>query len=321
MKRVASLRSHRFWSVCGGLLVCVTILLVGTFVFAAARAPSVRDLAARVANFDRSHSAVAVPLSAVAPSAREAIVATEDERFYQNGGVDLIALVRAIPFDLSHFSLAQGASTIPEQLAKIIYLSGNDHSPSRKSEDIVLGYRLGHGYSHERLLAAYLNTVYLGDGQYGIENASRHYFGRSARDLSVDQASLLMGLAQAPSLYDPRTDPSAARARQVQVLQSMVRNGYITESEASATIARPLRLANGGIVTPLRLSPETFAVPAPFDVVELVAAIVMFALALLVFALGRLFPRPLLRQRAARVAWSLLLLISALTAAHSVQVL
>ena len=262
-----------------------------------------------------------MPLPHIAPSAREAIVATEDERFYQNGGVDLLALVRAVPFDLSHLSLAQGASTIPEQLAKLMYLSGNDRSPLRKTEDVVLGYRLGHTYSHEQLLAAYLNTVYLGDGQYGIENASRHYFGRSARRLSLDQASLLMGLAQGPSLYDPRTNPATARVRQSQVLGSMVRNGYITEAEASAASNRPLRLATGGTVAPLGLGPGSFAVPAPFDAVELVAAIAIFALALLLIAVGRLFPHRLLPQRVARLAWLLLLVVSAITAAHSVQVL
>jgi hypothetical protein len=303
------------------LLGCILALLVGVFAVAAAKAPAVLDLPARVASFERTHHVVAEPLQKMAPTAREAIVATEDERFYQNGGVDLIALVRAVPFDLSHFSLAQGASTLPEQLAKLIYFAGDDRSPLRKTEDVVLGYRLGHAYSHEQLLAAYLNTVYLGDGQYGIENASRHYFGRHARDLTLDQSSLLMGLAQAPSLYDPRVDPDAARARQSQVLRSMVRNGYVTESEASAAIAESLRLASGGIVAPVRLSPASFAVPAPFDVVELVAAIAMFALAIVVIALGRVLPRPFLPQRLARVAWSLLLLISAITAAHSVQVL
>ncbi len=321
MGLLGHIRSHRVWALVGALLVCGFTLVAGMFAVAAASAPAVRDLPARVASYERAHQVAAVPLARIAPAAREAIVATEDERFYQHGGVDLIALARAVPFDLSHLSLAEGASTIPEQLAKTIYLAGGDRSPLRKTEDVVLGYRLGHSYSHEQLLAAYLNTVYFGDGQYGIENASRHYFGRDAQDLTLDQSSLLMGLVQAPSLYDPRIDPAAARARQTEVLQSMVRNGYITASEASVAVARPLRLSTGGSVPPLHLGVERFAVPAPFDPVELGAAIGLFVLALMVVALGHLLPRSFLPQRVARGAWFLLLLIAALTAAHSVQVL
>ena len=183
---------------CLGLVLALTVVAI--FVLAASRARSGGDLVARTRAFEREHRVTALPLSRIAPVAREAAVATEDERFYQHSGVDLIALVRAVPFDVSHLSFAQGASTIAEQLAKVIYLNGNDHSVSRKTQDVVLGYRLGHRYRHETILDAYLNVVYLGQGQHGVMNAAHYYFGRDAQRLSLSQASLLMGLIQAPSL-------------------------------------------------------------------------------------------------------------------------
>jgi membrane peptidoglycan carboxypeptidase len=249
---------------------------------------------------------------------REAAVATEDERFYRHNGVDLIALLRAVPFDLSHLSLAQGASTIAEQLAKIIYLNGNDHSLSRKTKEMVLGYRLGHRYRHETILDAYLNVVYLGEGQYGVMNAARHYFGRNAGQLNLSQASLLIGLIQAPALYDPTTDPHSARSRQVEVLRSMVRNGYATQEEARAAVARRLRLATGASLPVL--ARVRFAVGAPFDYAELAAALVMLLIAVTALVLGRVLSPPLPARSLIRLAAVALLLVSALTAAHSVQV-
>ena len=145
---------------CLGLVLALTVVAI--FVLAASRAPFGGDLVARTRAFEREHRVTALPLSRIAPVAREAAVATEDGRFYQHSGVDLIALVRAVPFDVSHLSFAQGASTIAEQLAKVIYLNGNDHSVSRKTQDVVLGYRLGHRYRHETILDAYLNVAYLG---------------------------------------------------------------------------------------------------------------------------------------------------------------
>jgi membrane peptidoglycan carboxypeptidase len=296
-------------------LVCIVIV----FAVARSRSPSVIDLLTRTQAYDRERNATPLPLSKIAPLVREAAVATEDERFYQHSGVDLIALLRAVPFDLTHLSFAQGASTITEQLAKVIYLRGNDHSLLRKTEEVVLGYRLGHRYGREVVLDAYLNSVYLGDGEYGIQNASRHYFGRDATRLNLSQASLLVGLIQAPSLYDPRTNPVGARIRQESVLRSMVRNGYATQEEAMAAVARPLRLATGGSLP--ATSTATFAVGAPFDPLELAAALVMLVLAVLAFVLSRLV-RPMVASTGLlRVAMVALIILSALTAAHSVRVL
>jgi len=113
--------------------LALTLTIVAVIVVASSRAPSGGDLAARMRAFEREHRVTPLPLSRIAPVVREAAVATEDERFYQASGVDLVALLRAVPFDVSHLSFAQGASTIAEQLAKVVYLRGNDHSVSRKT--------------------------------------------------------------------------------------------------------------------------------------------------------------------------------------------
>ena len=289
------------------------------FVVAYSRAPQTTDLTARTFALERAHRASALPLSRIAPTLRNAVVATEDERFYEHRGVDLIALLRAVPFDVTHLSFAQGASTITEQLAKLIYLDGNDHSAIRKTEDVVLGYRLGHHYPHEAILNAYLNIVYLGSGQYGVESASRHYFGRNAAQLNLSQASLLAGLIQAPSSYDPQTNPQGARTRQIEVLRSMVRNGFATEDEAAAAVGSTLQLKSGTALP--AISGISFAPGAPFDSTGLVAAMLMLILAITALVLARVL-RPTLHAKGfLRAAFVGLMIVSAFTAAHSIQVI
>jgi membrane peptidoglycan carboxypeptidase len=191
-------------------------------------------------------------LDAIAPIMRDAAVATEDERFYRHDGIDLIGVMRALPYDVAHLSLAQGASTITEQLAKNVYMGGSDHDLWRKLQDAAVAVKLEGRYPKEELLAAYLSTTYYGDGAYGIAEASRHYFGVPPSRLDASQASLLAGLIRAPSAYDPRTHPAAARSRQIEVLRSLVREGYLTHSEASVSLARPLPIRGGTSLQPVR---------------------------------------------------------------------
>ena len=195
----------------------VTALLVG--VFAAGRrsppgatSPDATGLGERVQARLRATGGRPVVVSRVAPWLRDAVVATEDERFYRHHGVDLIGVLRALPYDLVHLSFAQGASTITEQVAKLLYLNGNDHSLWRKLEDAAVAVKLEGRYDKEQILGAYLNSVYFGEGAYGVWRASRRYFGVSPRSLDLAQASMLAGLIQAPSAYDPFRDPALARA-------------------------------------------------------------------------------------------------------------
>jgi membrane peptidoglycan carboxypeptidase len=300
------------------VLVLLGVLVIAVFAQAFVAAPSTDDLGLRIARYDLVHGALPVPLAKVSPVLRQAVVATEDERFYQHSGVDLIALLRAVPFDVIHLSLAQGASTIAEQLAKLIYLNGNDHSGWRKIQEITLGYRIGHGYSHERILEAYLNSVYLGENQYGVEAASEHYFGRSASRLDLREASVLAGLIQAPSAYDPQANPQAARSRQVDVLRAMVRDGYIAETEARAAVGVPLELVAGARLP--AVPGVGFAPGAPFDWGELLAAALLLVGAvgtLIVAHVAALSVHPRSLARAVSIA---LVIVSIATAAHSIQV-
>jgi penicillin-binding protein 1A len=229
------------------------------------RSPSTADLLARAAAASRGHGGTPVPLASIAPVLQRAVVATEDERFYRHHGVDVVGVGRAILYDVSHGSTAEGASTITEQLVKNLYLGGNDHSAWRKLEAAVMAFRAENHLSKAQILDAYLNTVYLGSGATGVEAAARRYFDTSAAHLSLAQASLLAGLIQAPSLDDPRTAPAAARWRQSEVLASMVRNGDVSQARAEAVLASPLPIAGGRALPPLQgvdLSPApTFAMP------------------------------------------------------------
>src|SRR5262249_33334956 len=147
-----------------------------------------------------------VPLGSIAVRMREAVVAAEDERFWRHHGVDAIGVARAAAYDVSHFSLRQGASTITEQLGKDLYLGGDDRSPLRKVEDAVVAVRLESHLSKDQILELYLNEVYFGAGAVGVDQASERYFGVSPSHLSLAEASLLAGLIQAPTLDDPFTD-------------------------------------------------------------------------------------------------------------------
>ena len=164
----------------------------------------------------------------------------------------MIGVIRALPYDITHLSFAEGASTITEQVVKILYLGGNDHSPWRKLEDAAVAWKLENRYTKAQILTAYLNSAYFGENAYGIEAASERYFGIPARRLDAAQASLLAGLIQAPSLYDPDRNPALARARQAEVLRSLVRNGFLDVSRATHTLAQPLRLPSGVTLPPMR---------------------------------------------------------------------
>jgi membrane peptidoglycan carboxypeptidase len=210
--------------------------------------PGVGDLHARLAERTRSQEGHAVPLRDVTPITIDALVATEDERYWSNAGVDVIGLMRAIPYDVAHLSLAQGGSTLTEQLAKNLWLGGSDQAAWAKARDMALALKLDRRYSKNTILDAYLNTAYFGEGAYGIDSASRRYFGVPPRSLDAAEATTLVGLVQAPTSYDLYTHPSAARLRQIDVLRSLVRVGKLRASTAARLLAARLRLADGRVV-------------------------------------------------------------------------
>ncbi len=163
----------------------------------------------------------------------DAVVAIEDERYWAHAGVDLQALARALIADLESGTIAQGGSTITQQYLKNVVLTP-EVTLDRKVAEAALALRLEEGLSKEEILERYLNTVYLGDGAYGVGTAATHYFGKAPRNLTLGESALLAGLIQSPGSTDPYRDPEAALARRRVVLERMVRLGWISQDEAEA---------------------------------------------------------------------------------------
>ena len=184
-----------------------------------------------------SENRVPVGLDHVAPVLVNAIIDTEDARFWRHNGVDVHALIRAAFTDLSSGHARQGASTIAQQLAKIALLSPK-RDLLRKLQQIVLAERLERRFGKRAVLERYLNTVYFGEGAYGVEAAAETYFGKNAAHVDAAQAALLAGLIQDPDGYDPLRHATAAKARRATVLGLLVLHGHLDRSagqQADAT--------------------------------------------------------------------------------------
>jgi penicillin-binding protein 1A len=173
----------------------------------------------------------------VPPLLANAVISIEDRRFYQHGGVDLRAMTRAAWHDLRGHRL-EGGSTIAQQLARRLYLSP-DRTLKRKVQEAALATWLELRYSKSEILARYLNSAYFGDGAYGVDSAALRYFGKNARQLSLNEAAMLAGLIRAPSELEPDRNLSGAQARANVVLAAMVENGAITQQQADAAQQRP----------------------------------------------------------------------------------
>ena len=182
-----------------------------------------------------------VRLDRLPPYLAQAVIATEDRRFYYHFGVDPIGLVRATFRNAEAGSVVQGGSTITQQLAKNLFLKP-DRTMARKLEEAVYAVWLEQRFSKDEILELYLNRVYFGGGTYGVEAASRRYFGKSARFVTLTQAALLAGLLKAPSRYAPTRNVELASARVEVVLGSMVDAGMLSHKEAQVAAAQPLRL-------------------------------------------------------------------------------
>lgn len=173
----------------------------------------------------------------------EAIVATEDERFFVHHGIDVVGIARAIIFDVSHGCACEGGSTITQQLVKDVYLGGSDRGVD-KLVDIALAFKVELHASKQVILADYLSEVLAGYGVYGMPAAACAYFHRPLGTLDLGQVALLAGMPQAPSADDPRFHPAAARARRVEVLAAMESEGYVTAQQAATAEAEPVVAAS-----------------------------------------------------------------------------
>jgi penicillin-binding protein 1A len=185
---------------------------------------------------------------------KDAVISIEDKRFRSNSGIDIRGIARAFVQDILHQGTVQGASTIEQQFVKNALQAQSHRTVFEKLREAALAYQLAHKWSKEKIITEYLNTIYFGNGAYGIEAAARTYFGQDVNHLGCGtlkhplcitglepaEAALLAGIIQSPSYYNPVTEPAAARARRDVVLQQMLEQGYLTKGEYEESVAQSL---------------------------------------------------------------------------------
>jgi len=191
---------------------------------------------------------IEVPLSKVSQNLIKAVVSVEDQRFFDHSGIDAVRILGSVLKNVQAGRRAEGGSTITQQLARQSFLT-RDKTYRRKLKEVILAANIENLYNKEEILELYLNKVYFGDGLYGVEAASRGYFGRSASDLTVDQAALLAGLIKSPSSYAPTVNLERAVSRRNVVLSTMVSSGAIDEGTAAKAKKAPVKLTNALEIT------------------------------------------------------------------------
>ena len=228
-------------SACGGLVEVkstATVVLTPPAETSAVLAADGTILAELHAEQDRE----LVSLSVMPQSLQDAVVAVEDARFYEHAGVDARAIARAVWKNASEGRIVQGGSTITQQLAKNA-VTGDERTLARKLSEASAALQLESKMTKEEILERYLNTVYFGNGTYGVQAASQRYFGVDVSELDLSQAALLAGLLRSPSAYDPFAQPVAARRRRDLVLDLMKRQQLVPSEEVEAAKEAPLELA------------------------------------------------------------------------------
>ena len=271
-RRRTRLKRLRFLAILFAVLVLGLISFVfGMFVAIASDLPSLTkfslykneqsstlydDLGHPIGVLSQQNRVIVTPAQ-IPPIAKEAVVSIEDKRFWTEGGVDLRGIARAFVQDVVHKGSIQGASTIEEQFIKNVLQAQSHRTIFEKLREAALAYQLSHKWSKEKILTAYLNTIYFGNGAYGIESAAETYFGQEPahrgcgtpdHELCVQQlqpweAALLAGIIQDPTAYDPAQHPQAAKERRDVVLQQMYEQGYLTKGVYEQSVLEALPTA------------------------------------------------------------------------------
>lgn len=235
------------WAVSLGIWIAIGVGVVVTYyasdlpdldtLTASSRKPSITLLSADGQTVAAYGDVYGEPLTLadLPPTLPQAVIATEDRRFYSHFGIDLIGLARATYVNLRARRLVQGGSTLTQQLAKNLFLTP-ERSVKRKIQELLLALWLEHRFTKDQILTLYLNRVYLGNGSWGVDAAAKNYFGVSARDLNLYQSALLAGLLKAPSKYNPQNDQNLSRGRTTQVLLNMVAAGAITQDRMNEAL-------------------------------------------------------------------------------------
>lgn len=184
-----------------------------------------------ITNVHSAENRLPVSIKEVPKDLQDAFVATEDSRFYNHHGIDPIGILRAIWVNIVHSGVAEGGSTITQQLARNAFLS-QDRTIKRKISEALLALKIEQHYTKQEILEMYMNQIYFGQGAYGVQAASHIYFGKDVNELTLAQSSLLAGLPQSPNYYSPFNNLEAGKQRQAVVLGQMVKYGYITQAQA-----------------------------------------------------------------------------------------
>lgn len=179
------------------------------------------------------------PLDQLPQTYLDAVIAVEDHRFYEHGGVDVIAVCRAAWVDVTSLSFAEGGSTITQQLAKNLFFT-QQKTFERKFAEVFAAFALERQLSKDEILELYVNSIYFGSGYYSIGAAAAGYFGKAPTLLTAGECTVLAGLPNAPSAYAPGEDPTLALQRQRQVLRKMVKYGKLTQQQADDIAAEPV---------------------------------------------------------------------------------
>lgn len=236
-----------------GLIAGAIVLLIGYSIYVIHGLPSLEELenpkpelATRVLSTDGQvidrfflKNRALVSINKLPRYVEEALISTEDRKFYTNWGIDPIRILKAALIDLVHLRVVEGASTITQQLARNLYLN-QEISLTRKIREAITAVQIERAYTKPEILSMYLNDVYFGRGTYGIESASQLFFDESATDLTLPQAALLIGMLRNPGVYDPIDHPHRATVVRDVVLRNMLKEGDLTQAEYDSAREVPL---------------------------------------------------------------------------------
>ena len=220
-------------------MIVMTIFFVGLYLYAVSLPKINIDNVNNISIYDKENDIIFsgngnkewISLNNISNYLIDATISTEDKRFYNHPGFDILRIAKSIYVNVTTKNLSQGASTITQQLARNLF-SNFDKTWRRKLKEAWYAFRIEIDYSKDEILEAYLNTINYGNGVLGIENASYYYFNKSAKDLSLAEASMLAGIPKAPNAYSPLNDSETAKKRQGIILNYMVKNKKISEKEA-----------------------------------------------------------------------------------------
>jgi len=228
-----------------GLLIIGLFGMVGWVAIASVDLPGVANLRESISSDLAARGSAYVPLDRVPPGLLSSLVAVEDKRFHEHEGIDWIRVGGALWANAKAYQVVQGGSTITEQLVDNTLLRNEEKGLDRKVRAMLLSRRVERAYTKDQILELYLNAIYYGPGSYGIEAASRNYFGQLPSGLDQEQQLFLAGVIRGPALYDPYWHCPAARRRIDEVIAARLDVGSVSRTEAEALRAAPLVHTHG----------------------------------------------------------------------------